>query len=547
MFDKEFYPTPPHLIEQLLKPFQTVLEEDKRFTSYLGKYRIQGSILEPSAGKGDILDYIKEHTNNNNETFAIEKNVELQQVLRSKKYQVIESDFLNYDEEEFFDFIIMNPPFSNGDEHLLKAIEIAQKTKIACILNAQTIKNPNTKKRKKLLSIIEEFGTYEFVQNGFSDAQRKTDVEVVLIWLDIKKENTRFDFDFVSMDEIKVDFDFDIHNNSVAKADMIGNLKLRYAEVQKAYEEKLKADQKYKYYLDAFLGGEGYSIKGDIEKKSGNPQQKYSYLSRVLKRFMWKSTISKLGIKKYMSSNVLKNFNQFISEQSNMAFNKENVFSFFDFIMNNRITIIEKAIVEVFEDITSRGYEENRMFVETWKTNNAYKVNRKIIAPAYVKYGSYMCSSSLKEYGDKFSLGYNSWSNSKLSDLDKVLQYISGKKDSEVCTIKEAIEKQFDVIGKIRTGDKFNSNTQSTFFDIKFYKKGTIHLKFRDEKLWKEFNYRACDGKNWLPNNEKKDWKEPTTKKEKTPTPTPKNKESKPKKVRKLNSEFSQQLLELFG
>lgn len=538
MFSNEFYPTPEPLIEKLLKPFETEKEVDDRYSRYLGKYKFNGSLLEPSAGKGDILDYIQENTTNNLDLFAIEYNTELQQTLRGKDYQVIESDFLRFEDDEYFDFIIMNPPFSNGADHLLKAIEISTNTKIACILNAETIKNPYTEKRKKLVSIIEEFGSYEFVTGAFEEAERKTSVEVALIWLDIKKEETRFDFDFVTMDEIKVDFDFDIQNNSIAKADMIGNLKLRYAEVQKAYEEKLKADQKYDYYLKAFLDGEGYKITGDVEKRDGTPQQKFSYLSRKLKRFMWKHTIDKLDLKKFMSSNVLKNFEQFISQQSNMAFNKENVFSFFDFIMNNRINIIEQAVIEVFEDLTSRGYTENRMYIETWKTNDAYKVNRKIIAPAYVRYGEYMNSEDKKNYGDKFSIGYSSWSSSKLSDLDKVMKYISGRKDNEVTTIKEALERQFTYIGKIKTGDKFDSNCQSTFFDIKFYKKGTIHLKFRDVKLWQEFNFRACDGKNWLPNDEKRKWQD-------SKKPKAKKEESK-KPVKKVRTEFTNQLLELF-
>ncbi len=508
MFEKEFYPTPDFLIDKLLRPFEYEKDIDGEYNYHLGKYDIQGSILDPSAGKGDILEYVKDNTKGRAEFFAIELNPELQQVLRSKEMQVIESDFLRYEDDEYFDFIIMNPPFSNGVDHLLQAIEISRDTKIACILNAETLKNPYSEKRKKLLSIIEEFGSYKFVTGAFDEAERTTNVEVALVWLNIKKEETRFDFDFVAMDEIKVDFDFDVQNNSLAKADMIGNLKLRYAEVQKAYEEKLKADQKYNYYINAFLNGEGYSIKGDIEKRDGTPQQKYSYLSRRLKSFMWMQTIDQLDLKRFMSSNVLQNFNEFIRQQANMAFNKENVFSFFDFIMNNRVNIIEKAIVEVFEDITSRGYMENRMYVETWKTNDAYKVNRKIISPAYVKYGEYMNSADLKTYGDTFSLGYSSWGSSKLSDLDKVLQYISGLEDDQVLTIREAIENQFKTIGKIKTGDKYDSNCYSTFFDIKFYKKGTIHLKFRDESLWKEFNMRACDGKNWLPKDEKRKWKE---------------------------------------
>lgn len=261
---------------------------------------------------------------------------------------------------------------------------------------------------------------------------------------------------------------------------------------------------------------------------------------------MWKHTIDKLDLKKFMSSNVLKNFEQFISQQANMAFNKENVFTFFNFIMNNRVNIIEQAIVEVFEDLTSRGYTENRMYIETWKTNDAYKVNRKIIAPAYVRYGEYMNADHKKMYGDKFSLGYSSWSRSKLSDLDKVMQYISGRKDSEVCTIREAIEKQFNFIGKIKTGDKFDSNTQSTFFDIKFYKKGTIHLKFRDKKLWEEFNLRACDGKNWLPNNEKRKWQESKEEK-KQPEPKTTVKKDIKKTSKVIKSDFTNQLLELFA
>lgn len=505
MFGAEFYPTPQPLIEKLLKPYEYQKDDDGHYNIYLGKYNIEGSVLDPNAGKADILDYVEQHTKNEVEYFAIELNPELQEVCRSKEYQVIDNDFLKFEDEEYFDFIFMNPPFSNGVDHLLKAIDIATDTKIACILNAETIRNPFSEKRKKLLSIIEENGSYEFVSGAFKDAERTTNVEVALVWLHIKKEDTRFDFDFLAMDEIKVDFGFDIKNDTVAREDMIGNLKLRYAEVQKAYEEKLKADQKYNYYLKAFLDGEGYHLESDIEKRKGSPKQKYNYLSRKLKRFMWKQTIEQLDLTKYMSSNVLKNFSKFISQQSNMAFNKENVFSFFDLIMNNRVGIINQAIVDVFDDLTSHAYTENRMFVETWKTNDAYKVNRKIISPAYVRYGEYMSNERKKSFGDTFSLGYSSWSNSKLSDLDKVLKYISGKED--IVTIQKALEDQFKYIGTVKTGDKFDSSCQSTFFDIKFYKKGTIHLKFRDEKLWKEFNMRACDGKNWLPNDEKKAWK----------------------------------------
>ncbi|CAL2094887.1 DUF4942 domain-containing protein [Tenacibaculum sp. 190524A02b] len=540
MFDKEFFPTPNELIEKLLEPFETKHLENDKYSRYLGKYNFKGSLLEPSAGKGNILEYIRENTKNNIDFYAIEKNEELKQILRSKSFDVIDSDFLNYNQGEYFDYIIMNPPFSNGADHLLKAIEISTNTKIACILNAETIKNPYSQKRKKLLSLIEKYGSYELIENGFKEAERKTNVEVAIIWLEINKEENKFDFDFISMDEIKVDFDFDIVNNSLAREDLIGNLNLRFEEVKKAYEEKLKADQKFDYYINAFLNGEGIGTKSDIIKKEGSPEQKFNYLTKTLKRFMWKSVINHLDIKKYLSSSVIKDFEIFISQQSKMAFTKNNVYSFFQFIMTNRKAIIEKAIVDVFEDLTSRGYTENRMFIETWKTNDAYKINRKVIAPAYVEYGKYMNSYDLKKYGDRFSLGYD-WSKSILSDLDKVMMYLSGMNENQTTTIRQAIKEQINKIGTVKTGEPFDSNCQSTFFDIKFYKKGTIHIYFRDKKLWDEFNYRACDGKNWLPNNEKK------TQQQQQQQQKPTKRKSKTAKKTKLKSELSNQLFELFA
>lgn len=55
-----------------------------------------------------------------------------------------------------FDFIIMNPPFSNGDEHFIKAWEIADNTTIVCLLNSETINNPYSEKRKLVKKIIDD-------------------------------------------------------------------------------------------------------------------------------------------------------------------------------------------------------------------------------------------------------------------------------------------------------------------------------------------------------------------------------------------------------
>ena len=103
MFDSEFFPTPPEVIAKML--------EGVEMTS-------KTHVLEPSAGSGNILDYLKYRTRN---LYAIEKNYELQGILKSKGYKVIHDDFLTYSDALSFDMVVMNPPFSNADEHFLKA------------------------------------------------------------------------------------------------------------------------------------------------------------------------------------------------------------------------------------------------------------------------------------------------------------------------------------------------------------------------------------------------------------------------------------------
>ncbi|MGL5904692.1 MAG: hypothetical protein ACRCZO_18555, partial [Cetobacterium sp.] len=66
MFDKNFYPTPYEVAQKIVEGLTTV-----------GK-----TILEPSAGKGDLLEAIRDKWNTT--IYCIEKNSELREVLKGK-------------------------------------------------------------------------------------------------------------------------------------------------------------------------------------------------------------------------------------------------------------------------------------------------------------------------------------------------------------------------------------------------------------------------------------------------------------------------------
>ena len=173
MFNKDFYPTPENLVLQMLQ------KVDKKRGM---------SILEPSAGKGNIVDKMLQFLSLKNSSIdCIEKDSELQSFLKGKGYRLVFDDFLQYQTRKKYDLIVMNPPFSNGEKHLLKAIELMEYGgQIVCLLNAETLRNICNVYRQDLKNKLEELNAeIEFIENAFLEAERKTAVEVALITINI--------------------------------------------------------------------------------------------------------------------------------------------------------------------------------------------------------------------------------------------------------------------------------------------------------------------------------------------------------------------------
>lgn len=206
MFGIEFFPTPQSLTFQMCQKV-----DFKKVTS----------ILEPSAGKGDVIEGIKKYNElvghrKNYEYMAIEIDPNLQSVLQGlDDINVIDSDFLQYEISDHFDLIMMNPPFSNGDLHLLKAIDVMFNGQIVCLLNAQTLKNPCTNTRQLLVRRLKELNAdIEYIENAFIDAERKTGVEIALIYIKKYREVDQNIFAGTSDSEKEEKIE-DLENNEV--------------------------------------------------------------------------------------------------------------------------------------------------------------------------------------------------------------------------------------------------------------------------------------------------------------------------------------------
>jgi hypothetical protein len=174
-----FFPTPKNLIIKMLEDYK-----DKP---------LPNNILEPSAGKGDIIDYLNEASKGNSNLYCYEIVPELQNILKLKpNCKLLGDDFLNHQENIKFDLIIMNPPFDRGVEHVLNAWEILKEGgEIIALLNKHSYFNAYNSHRLKFKALVNNFGKIEDLGTCFdnnSNVERTAKVDVVLVKITRKSD-----------------------------------------------------------------------------------------------------------------------------------------------------------------------------------------------------------------------------------------------------------------------------------------------------------------------------------------------------------------------
>lgn len=162
---RDFYPTPGNLAFDMVFSVQDV---------HHGFRQLPAPILEPSAGNGalarqlhqiagiyhdDKTGEVRQEYKEKAQKFdldCIELSSDFRAVLKKDGFRVVHDDFMTFRPCKKYAAIVMNPPFSQGAAHLLRALEIMQDGgKIRCLLNAETIRNPYTNERKELVQKLD--------------------------------------------------------------------------------------------------------------------------------------------------------------------------------------------------------------------------------------------------------------------------------------------------------------------------------------------------------------------------------------------------------
>ncbi len=165
-----YFPTPAPVIERML--------DAARIESGM-------TVLEPSAGKGNIADAIKEETPQAN-LRVVEISGQLRKILAAKGYELAGEDFLEHKGE--YDRIVMNPPFEKGQdmEHVRRAYDLLKPDGRVVAIMSEGLFFRSDKKATEFREWLEGLGgTSEKLPEGaFKSGERATGVATRLVAID---------------------------------------------------------------------------------------------------------------------------------------------------------------------------------------------------------------------------------------------------------------------------------------------------------------------------------------------------------------------------
>jgi phospholipid N-methyltransferase len=500
--NQDLYPTPKGLARKMIAKV---------------KWNNVRTILEPSAGFGHLISEINEHSKygRKHDISAIEIDNNCRNMLIKSGVNVIDSDFLLYNGLEQFDLIIANFPFSEGDKHLHKAIDILFSGQIVCLINAETIKNPYSNSRKELVQKLNHLNaSIEYIKDGFLDADRKTGVEVALIYIEkIRDVETEL---FSNMDQNEEEFEDIEECTAVATKDNIGNIVKRYnMEKENVTSQIMEFYKNYKSvskYLSLMVVGEELeNHQKNIRIQNGElteiMKSKLNNFSRRLKREYWLEAMKLDEISSRLTSKKKQELSSELNSYCNMDFTEANIKIFIENIIAKYPVMIDEAIEYIFDKFTEYAfrdcrndyneYKQNVHLYNGWKTNEAFKVNKKVILPFRVDgYGTNMLYSEKKDFLDDIDIVFNYFDDKGIeNDLLEYKDNYSYSNDKIVRT------KQTSTIVAHHLSQGITKNIVTRYFTLTLYKKGTVHFVFNDLEMLRKFNIYVAKKRGWLPMN----------------------------------------------
>ena len=452
MFSSDFYPTPSEVAALMLDPL------DLR-----GK-----TVLEPSAGSGNLVRECLDR--GAAEVLWCEAEPKLRSILGGTRGATPAqscSDFLRVDAADVshIDLIVMNPPFSADEAHILHAWEIAPPgCEIVALCNWNTCEGTYRRLQLQLASLVEGYGSKESLGECFTTAERPTRVSVGMVRLTKPGQRVsnadEFDGFFLGPDDIEA------QGEGLIPYRRSRDIVQRYVEACRIYDEQVEAATRLHGVLDGFFGKE-LGLQVTVE---GAPVSRNRF-RKDLQKAAWKHVFAEFLPAQMATSQLARDINAFVEQQSRIPFTERNLWRMLQVVAGTQDQRVDRAVEEAIDSLTKHT-KENRWGVEGWVTNSGYMLNRRFIR-------AYMAERSWNNRGVNIKT-YGSQSD-EIRDLIKALCFITGRAYDEVGQPEKP-----SADGAFWPGEWY----QWGFFRFKAHLKGTVHFEFLDEEVWAAVNAR---------------------------------------------------------
>jgi len=482
--DLQFYPTPPELARRMWEKFK-----NKEFVR----------VLEPSAGEGHLAEG-RPHDSYSGRSVpvdCIEMDVTKHPLLTEKGFDVVGVDFLHFDGAgSQYTHIVMNPPFSMGAQHVLKAWQILYHGEISALLNADTIRNPFSKERQMLVRLIEEHGEVEFIEGAFTveEAERKTEVDVALVYL---SKTAAFGAEMMGdiLDGLKIDKSMDsLHEGFEQKhevtipASYIENAVINF----KAAVETMRQSVFSEARADAYAARVGKSMEEmnkdaptkdkDLDNLLQRVQREIHKRYKDLKNRAWTGVVRSTDVLSKLSSAAQKRLESEFETIKKLEFTESNIYGLLGGLIEKRGDMQLQMACDIFDEIT-RYHTDNTVFYKGWKSNDKHRA-----MGMRIKMTRFVLPNHKTESWQR-SL---SWDSMRLlADFDKVFAMLDSKLSPEV-SLEWVFNNKLD---ELRAGNRISSS----YFDVRYYGVGTIHFFPREKTLIDRLNKLVGRHRLWLP------------------------------------------------
>ena len=347
--------------------------------------------------------------------------------------------------------------------------------------------HPSTAEQMRLSDLFDtQDGQVIHLGPAFARSERPTNVDVSIVALRKIADDDRLDLWKSDTQEPDAPSD-QPEQQFLAKPDRLGNMEHYFNQANKHMYKAMQHLRRAAVFIEA----NGIKVTEDYRTIGGLGFQNFNNamaeFTRKHRRDAWISVFEKMEFRKWLDKKQTEEFLRDVERNGKVPFTADNIKGTLQNVVLQRAKLFEKSVANVFDELC-RYYKGNGNHGEGWKSNSSYKVNEKLVFPYGCQFDSKYCRYFSLRYGNQIDI---------YRDLDRILCVLAGVKFEECRCIDQALDERFKELGHGVSGH-FDNKVVSQFFEIRFWMKGTIHLRFRDRKLWEKFNVTASAGKKWI-------------------------------------------------